>query len=120
LEEGLLVARTEIARLIHAPVEEVVVLENVTAAASMIALDVMWAFAEGRFNQGDSILMLNCAYGAVKKAFKVCSMHAPNPSSSSWLASHLHSQNPQGVPSPLTTMVRSFGKLPAFLYGQKF
>ncbi len=103
LEEGLLVARTEIARLIHAPVEEVVVLENVTAAASMIALDVMWAFAEGRFKQGDSILMLNCAYGAVKKAFKVCSIHAPNSSSSSCLASHLHSQNPQGVPSPLRT-----------------
>jgi len=76
LEEGLLVARTEIARLIHAPVEEVVVLENVTAAASMIALDVMWAFAEGRFQQGDSILMLNCAYGAVKKAFKAYATRA--------------------------------------------
>ena len=71
LEEHLYQARKEVADLIHVHVEEVVLLENVTAAASMVALDVMWAFAEGLFSKGDSILTLNFNYGAVKKAFKV-------------------------------------------------
>lgn len=71
LEEGLRAARLAVANVIHAPVEEVVLVENVTAVASMVALDVMWAFVEGRYNKGDSILMLNFTYGAVKKAFKV-------------------------------------------------
>ena len=71
LEQGLHRARQEVANLIHAPFEEVFLLENVTAAASMVALDVMWAFAEGRYCKGDSILTLNFTYGAVKKAFQV-------------------------------------------------
>ena len=76
LEEHLYQARKEVADLIHVHVEEVVLLENVTAAASMVALDVMWAFAEGLFSKGDSILTLNFNYGAVKKAFKVRSFRA--------------------------------------------
>jgi len=71
LEKQLHRARREVASLIHAPVEEVFLLENVTASASMVALDVMWALAEGRYCKGDSILTLNFTYGAVKKAFQV-------------------------------------------------
>jgi hypothetical protein len=71
LKQALHRSRQEVARLIHAPVEEVFLLENVTAAASMVALDVMWAFTEGRYRKGDSILTLNFTYGAVKKAFQV-------------------------------------------------
>lgn len=71
LEAQLLRARQEVANLIHAPVEEVFLLENVTASASMVALDVMWSFAEGRYSKGDAILMLNFTYGAMKKAFQV-------------------------------------------------
>lgn len=77
LEEGLHAARAAIAHLIHAPVEEVVLVENVTAAASLVALDVMWAFVEGRYNKGDSILMLNFTYESVKKAFKVNAYTTP-------------------------------------------
>jgi hypothetical protein len=71
LETQLYRARGEVAKLIHAPVEEVFLLENVTASASIVALDVMWSFAEGRYRKGDSIFMLNFTYGAVKKAFHV-------------------------------------------------
>nr|XP_024378854.1 L-cysteine desulfhydrase-like [Physcomitrium patens] len=76
LEEGLYRARKEVADLVNAPVEEVFLLENVTAAASMVALDVMWAFAEGRYKKGDSILMLNFTYGALKKSFQAYAARA--------------------------------------------
>lgn len=72
LTEGFLAARQQIAELIQAPsVDEVVLLENATTGASMVALDVMWAFVERKYNKGDSILMFDSAYGAVKKAFQV-------------------------------------------------
>ena len=71
LEQGLHRARQEVANVIHAPVEKVFLLENVTAAASMVAMDVMWAFAEGRYCKENSILTLNFTNGAVKKAFQV-------------------------------------------------
>lgn len=77
LEQGVHRARQEVADMIRAPVEEVFLLENVTAAASMVAVDVMWGFAEGRYNKGDSILTLNFTYGALKKAFQVSPSLSP-------------------------------------------
>lgn len=71
LETQLHRARGEVAKLIHAPVEQVFLLENVTASASIVALDFMWALAEGRYSKGDSIFLLNFTYGALKKAFHV-------------------------------------------------
>ncbi|KAG0571506.1 hypothetical protein KC19_VG017100, partial [Ceratodon purpureus] len=42
----------------------------------MVAMDVMWAFAEGRYCKENSILTLNFTNGAVKKAFQGCASRA--------------------------------------------
>ncbi len=72
LEKGFAAARQQLADLIHSPsVNEIVLLENATTGAGVVALDVMWSFLERRYEKGDSILMFNSAYGAIKKVFEV-------------------------------------------------
>lgn len=72
LSDGFLAARRDLAEMIGAPnVDEVVLLENATTAAAVVAVDCMWGFLEGRYIKGDSILMFDSTYGAVKKCFQV-------------------------------------------------
>jgi hypothetical protein len=72
LSDGFLAAREGLAELIGRPdVEEVVLLENATTGAAIVALDCMWGFLEGKFAPGDAIVMFDSAYGAVKKCFQV-------------------------------------------------
>ncbi|BBN14167.1 L-cysteine desulfhydrase [Marchantia polymorpha subsp. ruderalis] len=71
MEDGLLASRTAIARLINAQnVDQVVLLDNATTAASMVAQELVWGFLEGRFHKGDAILLLNHAYGAYRACFE--------------------------------------------------
>ncbi len=82
LEKGLAAARQQLADLIHSPsVNEIVLLENATTGAGVVALDVMWSFLERRYEKGDSILMFNSAYGAIKKVFQVKSTSSSSSSS---------------------------------------
>lgn len=77
LTDGFLAARKGLAELIGYPdVDEVVLLENATSGAAIVALDCMWGFLEGRFQQGDAILMFDSAYGAVKKCFQAYCVRA--------------------------------------------
>lgn len=72
LSNGFLAARQGLAELIGDPdVEEVVLLENATTGAAIVAVDCMWGFLEGRFERGDGIVMFDSTYGAVKKCFQV-------------------------------------------------
>ena len=72
LSDGFLAARQELADMIGAPnVDEVVLLENATTGAAVVAVDCMWGFLEGRYSKGDSILMFDSTYGAVKNCFQV-------------------------------------------------
>ena len=72
LSDGFFAARQGLAELIGNPdVEEVVLLENATTGAAIVALDCMWEFLEGRYHPGDAIVMFDSAYGAVKKCFQV-------------------------------------------------
>ncbi|KAG0583214.1 hypothetical protein KC19_3G118400 [Ceratodon purpureus] len=71
LSDGFLAARKGLAELIGGPdVDEVVLLENATTGAAIVAVDCMWGFLEGRFARGDGIVMFDSAYGAVKKCFQ--------------------------------------------------
>jgi len=72
LSDGFLAARQDLADMIGAPnVDEVVLLENATTGAAVVAVDCMWGFLEGRYSKGDSILMFDSTYGAVKNCFQV-------------------------------------------------
>ncbi|PSS00345.1 L-cysteine desulfhydrase [Actinidia chinensis var. chinensis] len=69
LRPGILHTRTVIKGLINAgDVDEISIVDNATAAAAIVLQQAGWAFAEGRFNQGDAAVMLCHAYGAVKKS----------------------------------------------------
>ena len=72
LSDGFLATRQGLADMIGAPnVDEVVLLENATTGAAVVAVDCMWGFLEGRYSKGDSILMFDSTYGAVKNCFQV-------------------------------------------------
>ncbi|XAR52757.1 Isopenicillin-N epimerase [Bertholletia excelsa] len=69
LKPSILKSRTVIKELINADdVEEVSIVDNATTAAAIVLQSVGRGFTEGRFDQGDSVVMLHYAYGAVKKS----------------------------------------------------
>ncbi|KAL7003201.1 putative L-cysteine desulfhydrase, chloroplastic [Sarracenia purpurea var. burkii] len=69
LQPSILRARNEIKDLINADdVDEVSIVDNATTAAAIVLQATTWGFVEGRFNKGDTAVMLHYAYGAVKKS----------------------------------------------------
>lgn len=46
------------------------IVDNATTAAAIVLQNVGWAFAEGRFQKGDAVVMLHCAFQAVKKSIE--------------------------------------------------
>ncbi|XP_051141941.1 L-cysteine desulfhydrase [Andrographis paniculata] len=64
-------SRSIIKDLINADhVDEVSIVDNATTAAAIVLQHVGWAFAEGRFQKGDAVVMLHCAFQAVKKSIE--------------------------------------------------
>lgn len=72
-------------------VDEISVVDNATTAAAIVLQHTSWAFAEGRFNKGDTAIILHYAYGAIKKSVhayvsraggRVIEVHLPFPISS--------------------------------------
>ncbi|KAL3688717.1 hypothetical protein R1sor_015026 [Riccia sorocarpa] len=71
MEDAILESRRAIAKVINSPtVNEVLLVDNVTTAAAMVAQDLMWGFLEGRYQQGDAVLLLNFAYVSIKTCFQ--------------------------------------------------
>uniref|UniRef100_A0A5B7BKZ4 Putative L-cysteine desulfhydrase n=1 Tax=Davidia involucrata TaxID=16924 RepID=A0A5B7BKZ4_DAVIN len=71
LQKGILESRTVIKNLINADdVEEVSIVDNATTAAAIVLQHIGWGFAEGRFQKGDAVVMLHCAFQAVKKSIE--------------------------------------------------
>ncbi|KAK3026927.1 hypothetical protein RJ639_040333 [Escallonia herrerae] len=71
LQSRILHSRTLIKHLINAnDVDEVSIVDNATTAAAIVLQHVGWAFAEGRFQNGDAVVMLHCAFQAVKKSIE--------------------------------------------------
>ncbi|XP_076935843.1 L-cysteine desulfhydrase-like [Bidens hawaiensis] len=92
LPSQILKSRALIKDLINAEdVSEVSIVDNATTAAAIVLQHVGWAFAEGRFEKGDAVVMLHCAFQAVKKSIEayvtraggsVIVVHLPFPISS--------------------------------------
>ncbi|CAM6103522.1 unnamed protein product [Calypogeia fissa] len=76
LDKGLLESRKVVAAHVNCPVEQLVLLDNVTVAASVVAMDVMWSFIQGQFQKGDCILLSNFTYGALKTTFEAYAVRA--------------------------------------------
>ncbi|PIN11891.1 Cysteine desulfurase NFS1 [Handroanthus impetiginosus] len=71
LQRQITHSRTIIKDLINADhVDEVSIVDNATTAAAIVLQNVGWAFAEGRFHKGDAVVMLHCAFQAVKKSIE--------------------------------------------------
>ncbi|KAK9136542.1 hypothetical protein Sjap_007136 [Stephania japonica] len=71
LQRGILQSRKLIRDLINADdVEEVSIVDNATTATAIVLQQIGWAYTEGRFQKGDSTVMLHYAYGAVKKSIQ--------------------------------------------------
>ncbi|OWM75472.1 L-cysteine desulfhydrase [Punica granatum] len=71
LKDGILRSRTLIKALINADdVEEVSLVDNATTAAAIVLQQVSRGFAESRFKPGDTVVMLHCAFQAVKKSIQ--------------------------------------------------
>ncbi|KAI7745066.1 hypothetical protein M8C21_034032, partial [Ambrosia artemisiifolia] len=71
LPTQIIKSRTLIKDLINADdVSEVSLVDNATTAAAIVLQHVGWAFAEGRFDKGDAVVMLHCAFQAVKKSIE--------------------------------------------------
>ncbi|KAL0389781.1 UNVERIFIED_CONTAM: L-cysteine desulfhydrase [Sesamum calycinum] len=71
LQRQIIHSRSIIKDLINADhVDEVSIVDNATTAAAIVLQHVGWAFAEGRFQKGDAVVMLHCAFQAVKKSIE--------------------------------------------------
>ncbi|KAL2611287.1 hypothetical protein R1flu_022979 [Riccia fluitans] len=71
MEVGFLDSRRTIAGLINSPsVDEVLLVDNVTTAASMIAQDLVWGFLEGRYQKGDAILLVQFLLRSFQTMFR--------------------------------------------------
>ncbi|KAA8542989.1 hypothetical protein F0562_021516 [Nyssa sinensis] len=71
LQNGIILSRTLIKNLINADfVEEVSMVDNATTASAIVLQHIGRGFAEGRFQKGDVVVMLHCAFQAVKKSIE--------------------------------------------------
>jgi len=71
LRKGILHSRSVIKNLINADdVDEISLVDNATTAAAIVLQQIGRAFAEGKFAKNDTVLMLHCAYEAVKKSIQ--------------------------------------------------
>lgn len=69
LQSRVLKSRVSIRELINAEdVSEVSIVDNVTTAVAIVLRHVSWEFCEGRFERGDVVVVLECAFEAVKKS----------------------------------------------------
>ncbi|GAA0183082.1 hypothetical protein Leryth_011598 [Lithospermum erythrorhizon] len=69
LQPSILRSRHLIKSLINADdVEEISIVDNVTTGAAIVLSDTTWSFFTGHFNQGDAVLILQKAYGAIKNS----------------------------------------------------
>ncbi|MCO5568417.1 hypothetical protein L7F22_022116 [Adiantum nelumboides] len=77
LQDALLNSRHAVTSLIHAHhVDQVVLVDNVTVAVSMVLQRFVWRFFEGHYQKGEAVLALNFSYGSVKKALKAYLLRA--------------------------------------------
>ncbi|CAI0470083.1 unnamed protein product [Linum tenue] len=71
LRKGILRSRTLVKDLVGAAdVEEVSLIDNATTGAAIVLQQIGRAFAEGRFDRNDAVLMFHCAFQAVKKSME--------------------------------------------------
>lgn len=71
LQPRILKSRVMIRELINADdVSEVSIVDNVTTAVAIVLRHVSWEFCEGRFEKGDVVVILDCAFDAVKKSIE--------------------------------------------------
>ncbi|GKU90485.1 hypothetical protein SLEP1_g4474 [Rubroshorea leprosula] len=71
LRKGILASRTLIKDLINADhVDEVSLVDNATTAAAIVLQQIGRGFAEGKFQKDDTVLMLHCAFQAVKQSIQ--------------------------------------------------
>ncbi|KAJ9187947.1 hypothetical protein P3X46_003355 [Hevea brasiliensis] len=71
LRKGILHSRTLVKDLINADdVDEVSLVDNATTAAAIVLQQIGRSFADGKFHENDAVLMLHCAYEAVKKSMQ--------------------------------------------------
>lgn len=71
LRKGILASRTLIKDLINANhVDEVSLVDNATTATAIVLQKIGRGFAEGKFQRNDTVLMLHCAFQAVKKSIQ--------------------------------------------------
>lgn len=71
LRKGILESRTVIKDLINADdVDEISLVDNATTAAAIVLQQIGRGFSEGKFNENDTVLMLHCAFQAVKKSIQ--------------------------------------------------
>ncbi|XVF22193.1 hypothetical protein REPUB_Repub12eG0152800 [Reevesia pubescens] len=71
LRNGITVSRKIIKDLINADhVDEVSLIDNATTAAAIVLQQIGRSFAEGKFQKNDTVLMLHCAFQAVKKSIR--------------------------------------------------
>ncbi|CAL5433697.1 unnamed protein product [Camellia sinensis] len=71
LHNGILHSRTVIKNLINADhLDEVSIVDNATTAAAIVLRHIGCAFAGRRFQNGDAVVILHCAFQAVKKSIQ--------------------------------------------------
>ncbi|WCJ22607.1 Pyridoxal phosphate (PLP)-dependent transferases superfamily protein [Euphorbia peplus] len=71
LRNAILHSRTVVKDLINADdVSEVSLVDNATTAAAIVLQQIGRSFADGKFQKNDTVLMLHCAYEAVKKSIQ--------------------------------------------------
>ncbi|KAK9202059.1 hypothetical protein WN944_017268 [Citrus x changshan-huyou] len=71
LRKGILESRAAVKDLINADdVGEISLVDNATTAAAIVLQQIGRGFTEGRFHRNDTVLMLHCAFQAVKKSIQ--------------------------------------------------
>lgn len=71
LRKGILESRTVIKDLINADhVDEVSLVDNATTAAAIVLQQIGRAFSHGLFCKNDTVVMLHCAFQAIKKSIQ--------------------------------------------------